>query len=107
MYGYKSPDENLFSYMLSVHIMQVVSHPHTSLMPCDPDLDGCHSRVPVLSTWRANWDLWLENTMDPSHVNWLHDGAAGKWEDAHPMHMRLLNNHIDAHQVPQPPHRLA
>ena len=56
-------------------------------------------RVPVLSTWRANWDLWLENTMDPSHANWLHDGAAGKWEESAPMHMRLLDNSITAHQV--------
>ena len=41
----------------------------------------------------------MENTMDPSHANWLHDGAVGKWEDAHPMHMRLLDGAIDAHQV--------
>ncbi len=37
--------------------------------------------------------------MDPSHVNWLHDGTAGKWEDAYPMKMRLLDNAVDAHKV--------
>lgn len=37
--------------------------------------------------------------MDPSHANWLHDGAVGKWEDARPMHMRLLDSAIDTHQV--------
>ena len=41
----------------------------------------------------------MENTMDPSHVNWLHDGTAGKWEDAYPMKMWLLDNAIDAHKV--------
>ena len=41
----------------------------------------------------------MENTMDPSHVNWLHDGTAGKWEDAYPMKMQLLDNAIDAHKV--------
>ncbi len=64
----------------------------------------CLCRVPVFSTWRANWDLWMENTMDPSHVNWLHDGTAGKWEDAYPMKMRLLDNAVDAHKV-QPAER--
>ena len=37
--------------------------------------------------------------MDPSHVNWLHDGAAGKWENSHPMQMHLVDNAIDAHKV--------
>ena len=37
--------------------------------------------------------------MDPSHANWLHDGAVGKWEDAHPMRMRLVDSAINAHQV--------
>lgn len=37
--------------------------------------------------------------MDPSHVNWLHDGTAGKWEDAYPMKMRLLDNAVGAHKV--------
>ena len=46
----------------------------------------------------------MENTMDPSHVNWLHDGTAGKWEDAYPMKMRLLDNAVDAHKV-QPSER--
>lgn len=63
----------------------------------DPNWTG-HESVPVFSTWRANWDLWMENTMDPSHANWLHDGAVGKWEDAHPMRMRLVDSAINAHQ---------
>lgn len=63
----------------------------------DPNWTGSDA-VPVFSTWRANWDLWMENTMDPSHVNWLHDGTAGKWEDAYPMKMQLLDNAIDAHK---------
>ena len=55
--------------------------------------------MPVHSTWRANWEMWLENTMDPSHANWLHDGDVGKWEDSAPVNMRLVDNAIDANQV--------
>jgi len=43
--------------------------------------------------------MWLENTMDPSHANWLHDGDVGKWEDSSPLNMRLVDNAIDAHKV--------
>lgn len=43
--------------------------------------------------------MWLENTMDPSHANWLHDGDVGKWEDSSPLNMRLVDNAIDTNQV--------
>ncbi len=43
--------------------------------------------------------MWLENTMDPSHANWLHDGDVGKWEDSSPLNMRLVDNAIDANKV--------
>ena len=43
--------------------------------------------------------MWLENTMDPSHANWLHDGDVGKWEDSSPLNMRLVDNDIDANKV--------
>ncbi len=43
--------------------------------------------------------MWLENTMDPSHANWLHDGDVGKWEDSLPLNMRLVDNAIDANKV--------
>lgn len=51
------------------------------------------------TTMMCNWDIAMENTMDPSHANWLHDGFAGKWEDAAVMTMRLAENQTDPKQV--------
>lgn len=47
----------------------------------------------------VNWDIMMENTMDPSHANWLHDGFAGKWEDSVPMKMRITHSPSDPNQV--------
>lgn len=47
----------------------------------------------------VNWDIMMENTMDPSHANWLHDGFAGKWEDSTPMRMRVTHAPSDPNQV--------
>lgn len=40
--------------------------------------------------------------MDPSHACFLHDGVAGKWEDAAPLTMHLKHNKIDVNQVGLP-----
>lgn len=37
--------------------------------------------------------------MDPSHACFLHDGIAGKWEEAAPLTMHLTHNQIDTNQV--------
>ena len=37
--------------------------------------------------------------MDPSHACFLHDGIAGKWEEAAPLTMHLKHNQIDTNQV--------
>lgn len=47
----------------------------------------------------VNWDIMMENTMDPSHANWLHDGFVGKWEDSVPMKMRVTHAPSDPNQV--------
>ena len=47
----------------------------------------------------VNWDIMMENTMDPSHANWLHDGFAGKWEDSVPMKMCVTQAPSDPNQV--------
>ena len=60
-------------------------------------------RLPGVQTWSSNWDVLLENTMDPSHACFLHDGVAGKWEDAAPLTMHLKDNKIDVNQVHKVP----
>ena len=60
---------------------------------------SCSCRLPGVQTWSSNWDVLLENTMDPSHACFLHDGIAGKWEEAAPLTMHLKHNKIDANQV--------
>ena len=42
--------------------------------------------------------------MDPSHACFLHDGVAGKWEDAAPLSMHLKDNKVDTNQVHQAPY---
>lgn len=37
--------------------------------------------------------------MDPSHACFLHDGVAGKWEEAAPLTMHLKHNKIDTNEV--------
>lgn len=41
--------------------------------------------------------------MDPSHACFLHDGVAGRWEDAAPLTMHLKDNKIDVNQVHMAP----
>lgn len=64
---------------------------------CSSILVQC--RGAVVAKMMCNWDIAMENTMDPSHANWLHDGFAGKWEDAAVMTMRLADNPTDPKQV--------
>ena len=52
-----------------------------------------------MTTWPVNWEVMMENTMDPSHACFLHDGLAGKWEEAAPMTMRLKHNTVDVTKV--------
>ncbi|KAL3144028.1 hypothetical protein ABBQ32_003832 [Trebouxia sp. C0010 RCD-2024] len=63
----------------------------------DPTWPGSKGDV-FATTMMCNWDIAMENTMDPSHANWLHDGFAGKWEDAAVMTMRLAENQTDPKQ---------
>ena len=47
----------------------------------------------------VNWDIMMENTMDPSHANWLHDGLFGNWDDAAPLNMHVTHSPSDPNQV--------
>ena len=62
--------------------------------------ESCQTLVTICrgafaTTMMCNWDIAMENTMGPSHANWLHDGFAGKWEDSAVMTMRLAENPTD------------
>ena len=37
--------------------------------------------------------------MDPSHASFLHDGVAGKWEDAAPLTMHLTQSSPDPNKA--------
>lgn len=47
----------------------------------------------------VNWDIMMENTMDPSHANWLHDGLFGNWDEAAPLNMHVTDAPSDPNQV--------
>lgn len=56
-------------------------------------------RIYKVLTMPVNWDIMMENTMDPSHANWLHDGLFGNWHDAAPLNMHVTHAPSDPNQV--------
>jgi phenylpropionate dioxygenase-like ring-hydroxylating dioxygenase large terminal subunit len=60
----------------------------------DPEWGGADGGF-IMANNPIAWDIMTENSFDPSHAVFLHDGTINKWRNNAPMHSRIKDSTID------------